>query len=358
MTVNKRLSRETEYIMLKKLLCILLIVCSAIPLASCSSGKAPTGTSVYTHEGYHFRFTRPAVFSEVELIENEEDDDECDIFFKDPVNGRVITLSCKFNPNDNFYEYATENGFDKDKITSVNQNTFIYDDRNSSEPSYYLISATKRMIFKAEYKYTDKESAEDRSVCDSLEFEFDLYANTPKKNPLLSDKIYLYEDKFSLQVPANISYKLLPEQENEPSVETNEKGEEIHKASPYTSVTASGKYYTASYDIAPSEKAFLKLEDITEQMALVIDKEHISEVSDGVIKSLSLSKGELLACSEGNYIFIPFTCIYNGNAGYGAYAAGYSSDGYFYEYAYACANDAPEGETEQFRQMLQSVCFE
>lgn len=328
-----------------------------LPLVSCQMQRQAAGVSVYTNEDYHFRFTRPSVFSAVELVENEEDDDECDIFFKDPEGGRVITLSCKFNPNDNFYEYATENGFDKDKITSVNQNTFIYDDRESNEPSYYLISATKRMIFKAEYKYTDKDSADDKAVCDSLSFEFDIYANTPKKNPLLSDKIYLLSDKFSIRIPANVSCKLLPEQENEPSVETDENGEEIHVPSPYTSVTASGKYYTASVITSPSETAFLKLSDVTEQMALVIDSKHITEVSDDLVSNLSLSKGELLSSAEGNYIFIPFTCVYNGNEGYGAYAAGYTQSGYFYEYTYACSNNAPDGEAEQFRQMLGSISF-
>ncbi len=328
-----------------------------LPITSCQIKRQVTGVSVYTNEDYHFKFTRPAVFSAVELVENPEDDDECDIFFKDIEGGRVITLSCKFNPNDNFYEYATENGFDKDKITSVNQNTFIYDDRENSEPAYYLISATKRMIFKAEYKYSDKDSADDIAVCDSLAFEFDIYANTPKKNPLLSSEIYLYEDNFSLRIPANASYKLSPEQENEPTAETDENGEEIHTPSPYTSVTAENKYYTASYNISPSETAFLKLSDITEQMALVIDKEHIAEVSGGLVSELSLSKGELLTCAEGNYIFIPFNCTYNGKACYGAYAAGYSQSGYFYEYVYACANDTPSGEAEQFRQMLQSTSF-
>ena len=329
-----------------------------MPLVSCQMQRSTSGTSVYTNEDYHFKFTRPAAFSAVELVENEEDADECDIFFKDPEGGRIITLSCKFNPNENFYEYATENGFAKDKITNVNQNTFIYDDRENNEPAYYLISATKRMIFKAEYKYADKDSEDDKAVCDSLKFEFDTYANTPKKNPLLSDKIFLYEDKFSLKVPANTAYKLLPEQESEPTVETDESGEEIHRASPYTSIVANGKYYTASYDFAPSETAFLKLADITEQMALVIEREHIIEVADGLISDLDLSKGQLLTSAEGNYIFIPFTCTYKGGESYGAYAAGYSSDGYFYEYTYACQNEAPDGEAEQFRQMLQSASFE
>jgi hypothetical protein len=121
---------------------------------------------------------------------------------------------------------------------------------------------------------------------------------------------------------------------------------------------ANGKYYTASYDFAPSETAFLKLADITEQMALVIDREHIIEVADGLISDLDLSKGQLLTSAEGNYIFIPFTCTYKGVESYGAYAAGYSSDGYFYEYTYACQNDTPDGEAEQFMQMLQSASFE
>ncbi len=358
MTANKRHSRETEYIMLKKISCILLSLCFVLSLASCSIRRQTTGVSVYTHDEYHFSFTRPADFSEVETVENEENSDECDIFFKDPETDRVITLSCKFNPNENFYEYATQNNFDKNKITCVNQNTFIYDERDSVTPSYSLISATKRMIFKAEYKYSDKESTVDRDVCDSLAFEFDVYANTPKQNPLLSDKIYLYQDKFSVKIPANADYKLSPEEEQNSSAAADDSDDETHIPSPYTDITAIGKHYTASYKLAPSEKAFLKLGDITAQTALVIEKTHITEVSGGLITDLSLSKGQLLTCSQGNYIFIPFTCMYNGNASYGAYAAGYSSEGYFYEYTYACTNNAPDGETEQFTQMLQSVTFE
>ena len=342
--------------MLKKISCILLSLCFVLSLASCSIRRQTTGVSVYTHDEYHFSFTRPSAFSEVEIAESEENSDECDIFFKDPESDRVITLSCKFNPNGNFYNYATQNGFDKSKITCVNQNTFIYDERDSDIPSYSLISATKRMIFKAEYKYSDKENTADRNVCDSLEFEFDIYANTPKQNPLLSEKIYLYQDKFSVKIPANTNYKLSPEQVPDNS-DIADDSEEV-APSPYTDITATSKYYTASYKIAPSEKAFLKLADITAQMALVIEKAHITEVSGGLITDLTLSKGELLTCSQGNYIFVPFTCTYNKNAGYGAYAAGYSTDGYFYEYTYACANDAPDGESEQFRQMLQSVTFE
>ena len=356
MTANKRHSRETEFIMLKKISCILLSLCFVISLASCSIRKQTTGVAVYTHDEYHFSFTRPAVFSEVESLESEENSDECDFFFKNPENGRVITLSCKFNQYKNFYEYATQSGFDKNKITCVNQNTFIYDDRDSNSPSYSLISATKRMIFKAEYKYSDKQSTADRDVCDSLGFEFDVYANTPKQNPLLSEKIYLYQDKFSVKIPANANYKLSPEQVPDNSDIADDSEEEA--PSPYTDITATTKHYTASYKIAPSEKAFLKLADITAQMALVIEKAHITEVSGGLITDLTLSKGELLTCSQGNYIFVPFTCTYSKNAGYGAYAAGYSADGYFYEYTYACANDAPDGESEQFRQMLQSVAFE
>lgn len=349
--------------MFKKIICILLAVCFALPLSSCSTRRQVTGVSVYTHEGYHFSFTRPAVFSDVELIENEEDDDECDIFFRDPEGDRVITLSCKFNPNENFYAYATENGFDKDKITSVNQNTFIYDARDSDNPEYYLISATKRMIFQAEYKYEDKNSTADREVCDSLKFEFDIYANTPKQNPLLSEKIYLFEDKFSIKVPANAVCKLLPEADEPTSEETAPEtaettGEEERVPSAYTSITASGNHYTASYKLASSEEAFLQLGEITEQMALAIESPRITEVSDGMITDISVSKSELLSCAQGNYIFISFTCTYNGNSSYGAYGAGYSASGYFYEYAYACSNDAPSGESEQFRQMLQSVTFE
>ncbi len=347
--------------MKKRLLTAVFTVCFILQLVSCSRGVTALPPSTYTNEDYHFSFTRPGEFSAVELVENEENTNECDIFFKDPDTDRTIVLSCKFNPEDDFYSYMTSSRFDKSKITCVNQNTFIYDDRSSSSPSYSLISATKRMIFTAKYEMEGSASREDIAVCDAMAFEFDIYANTPKLDPMLSDTIYLYEDTFSLKIPANAEYKLLPEQEITPpdtSADTSTDEEDTHIPSPYTSVTVKNKYYTAKYLLSSPSDAPLSSEKITEETAKAVMSDEIAGFSDTLISGVTLKKAELLSSEEGDYIYVPFTCVYGNGVSYGAYIMGYSHTGVFYKYVYACTNNAPTGESDRFKGMLESAVFE
>lgn len=347
--------------MKKRLLTAVFAVCFILQLVSCSEGAKPLPPSTYVNEDYHFSFTRPGEFSSVELVESEENSDECDIFFKDPDTDRMIVLSCKFNPEDDFYSYMTSSRFDKNKITCVNQNTFIYDDRSSSSPSYSLISATKRMIFTAKYEMEGSASREDIAICDAMAFEFDVYANTPKLDPMLSGTVYLYEDMFSLKIPANAEYKLLPEQEAvtpDTSTDTSDGEEDTHVPSPYTSVTVKNRHYTAKYSLSSPNDAALSPEKITEETAKAVTADEITEFSDTLISGVTLKKAELLSSEEGDYIYVPFACVYGNGASYGAYIMGYSHTGVFYKYVYACQNSAPEGESDRFKGMLESAVFE
>lgn len=349
--------------MKKRLLTVAFAVCFIIQFVSCGRSTQELAPLTYVNEDYHFSFTRPGEFSSVELIENEEDNDECDIFFKDPDTDREIVLSCKFNPEESFYAYMTSSRFDKDKITCVNQNTFIYDDRDSKKPSYSLISATKRMIFTAEYEF-DKDSAEDEAgICEIMAFEFDIYANTPKLDPMLSDPIYLYNDTFSVKIPANAQYTLLPEQEpTAPETEDTEESEtdedETPLPSPYTAVIVKNRYYAAKYSLSSSSDALISADDVTEDTAKAVSTSEIETFFDTLVSGVVIQKAELLSSEEGAYIFIPFNCTYGNSASYGAYVMGYSHTGTFYNYAYVCTNDAPSGESDRFKGMLESAIFE
>lgn len=327
------------------------------PLASCTAARtSDSGVSVYTNEDYHFKFTHPSSFSFKEFIESEEVADECDILFTGQEDD-VITLSCRFNPEKTLHDYAKSKKFLPQNMTSVTPASFIYDMRDSDTPYYLIVSATKRMVVTAEYKYSDKNDEKRRSLCDDLKFEFTTYANVPGDNRFLSGDIYIADGKFSLNIPANATYELSPEPNGEIPEEL-EKGEDPqkYKNANCTDIDVFAKYYTAGFRAVEGSKSHFN-DVLTDSDAEKTDASFISSLCGDKISNISISEKRLLEDKEkGFYICVNYTCEYNGEKGFGAYIAGYN-EYTFYEYAYACRNDTPKGEQTQLFDLLASAEF-
>lgn len=337
---------------MKKRIIILLLALVCLCSFSCCSIAERSGSemSVYSNGDYHFEFTHPSSFSLKETIENEEDDDECDFIFKDSED-RQITISCKFNQYDDLYEYVKGNSFNTKKITSLTPASFIYDMRDDKKPMYMIVAATKRMVVTTSIEL-DAQDTQGLELCDKLSFVFTEYANVPRENRFLSDDITLYQKHLSLNIPANAEYTLYPEPAQIPDGVENVEEFDANAACDAIDILAT--HYAASYKINVRSSSPYANDGLTSHGANSVQPEYISELTNGAVSGAVFRDGSLMDGELGAYIYAPFVCEYNGEQCYGAYISGFYGELY-YEYAYACANSAPDGEREQFEDLLASL---
>lgn len=344
-------------IMKKKILSIILAGICIFALTACAGIRGNNdGVSVYHNEDYHFKFYYPSAFRFTDLIENEEVDDECDITFDGGKHGEML-LTCRFNKQKNLHDYAKANNFLPENITSVTPSSFIYDMRNADKPYYLIVSATKRMVVTARYEYSDKDDEQKRNFCDSMAFEFTTYANVPRENRFLSDEIYMANGNFSLKIPANATYSLSPAPSGQipEDIEKNENTTKYENAN-CTDIDVLAKYYYAHYRIVDASLSEFG-NPLSTADADKVNASIISSLANNKISDIKITQAKLINPAEDNaYIYVSYTCKYNGKDGYGAYISGYNGK-QFYEYCYVCQNDAPNGEKTQFEDLLSNAEF-
>ena len=337
--------------MKKRIICLLLSLICAFSLVCCQRAESSSSDlSVYENEDYHFKLTYPSAFSLKETVEFEENSDECDFIFKDG-NDRQITVLCRFNPYKNLYTYVKESKLNIKNITSLTSASFIYDMKNDEKPFYQIIAATKRMVVTVDFRF-DQQDPSAEQICEKLSFVFTEYANVPRENRFLSDDVSINASHLSVNIPANAEYTLYPEPAKMPDDIQNE--EEFDANKDCTDLDIYSNYYASSYRMTDRSLSPYASSGLTSQGANSVDAEYVRTLSDERIDNITFSQGKVLDGPFGAYIYAPFTCEYNKKASYGAYIAGFFGDLY-YEYAYSCNNDAPDGECEQFKSLLASL---
>ena len=337
--------------MKKRIICLLLSLICACSLVCCNKAESSlSDLSVYKNDDYHFEFTYPSAFSLKETVESEENSNECDFVFKDG-SDRKITILCRLNPHDDIYAYVKESGLNEKKITALTYASFIYDMKNEDNPFYQIISATKRMVITVDFRF-DKQDTSAQQICENLSFVFTEYANVPRENRFLSDDVSINASHLSVNIPANAEYTLYPEPATLPDGEQNE--DEFDANADCTDLDIYSNYYASSYRMINKALSPYASSGLTSQGANSVDAEHVYALSDERLDNITFLQGKMLDGPFGAYIYAPFTCEYNGKASYGAYIAGFFEDLY-YEYAYSCNNDAPDGEREQFESLLASL---
>lgn len=354
---------------IKRIISVFLIFAVFIPcFASCSylerlrPKKAEITT--YTNSDYHFTLTYPSRFSEIKEIPSEENGDEYRIELRRN-DTDMIVVDIKYKTASNLYEFAEISGFDKSKITPLSMsvfpnaiNSFSYDLRQCApyeKPSYYIYASTKRMLYTVSYTY-DKNDENGPAVCDTLAFEFDIYANVPKESQLMSPLYYFAAGYVSVSVPADNTVNFYPNPDHAPAVVADPETGEITKPmyTAYNRITAKSDYSYFALDVP--ETTSVSLNDLSgdsfdDNMAAIL-----SELAGADITNAKLNaKGTFSRERMVNYRKLYFTCYYNGKPASGTIMVGYTAMLKYFRNVYIVSDDATAAQRVNYESTLKSL---
>ncbi len=349
---------------------LLLLTIALQSLCACSAGRDEEIKSVsYVDEEYHFTLKYPSNFSKPNKEELDEDGDEA--MYTLTSGDEKITLSCMFNTEDSFYDYinayTNKNKYNKNNITFKNASSLVLDCREEKKPTYYIISATKRMIYTLEYALVGEATEAYNKKCELLDFEFSLYANVPKDNDSLSDPVTLNNGAFDIRIPANCTYTLTPaldeipyktvEVEEETDGEKYKKEIQIVDTDKYNGIFAYTDMY-AVYTGSYTEQNAVAARSEVQNNSIEFDAQRIAELLGGKITACEASdSGEVRENNEKTYVIFNFKCKFGKTDCTGTYMIGYAENGSCFEYAYLKKPKTPTGEAQQLYDMLASADF-
>lgn len=339
-------------------------------LCSCSVNRHEEIKSVsYSDDEYHFVLKYPSDFSKPKKEELDEDGDEA--MYTLTSGEEKITLSCLFNTEDSFYDYINDyinkNKYNKNNITFKDASSLVLDCRKEKKPTYYIISATKKMIYTLEYALVGEDKEAYNKKCELLDFEFSLYANVPKDNDSLSEPVSLNNGMFDIRVPANCTYTLTPELDEVPyktvEVEDEVDGEKIKKdvevvdTDKYNGIIAYTDTYVVYAGSYTGQNAPITQENVKNN-SLELGAEYVTKLLGDKITACKVNDGgEVRENNNKTYIIVNFECSFGKTDCTGTYMIGYAENGACFEYAYLKKPNAPEGEAQQFYDMLSSADF-
>lgn len=352
--------RITVTILLAAVLLPWLVSCSRI---AALRGEKPK-TAKYVNSDYHFSLVYPSYFSEIKEIPSEENGDEYRIELRHNAND-LIYIDITYKKANNLYEYAELSGFEKSRIKPLSMkefkhstNSFSYDKRDcpsNEKPAYYIFASTKRMLYTVGYEFEHGDKDAD-NVCDTLKFEFDIYANVPKENQFLSWEYAIYLKTCSVRVPADYEVKFYPSPELVPKVTVDKETKEVIRPdySSYRMIEASsGKgYFVLSLPDNIEYSLQQLLEDETDEKM----KPSVSTLCGGKLSSVVFAeKGSGRTENSVTYRKLYFTCIYNGKPASGTLTAGFTSGFRYFKSVYLICDDATEAERLCYEDMLHSM---
>ena len=356
---------------MKKIKIISVILLSAVLLPcliSCSRlsslrGEKPK-TTKYTNSDYHFSLIYPTVFSEIKEIPSQENGDEYRIELKRSDND-LIYIDITYKKAANLYEFAELSGFEKDKIKPLSMtefdhsvNSFSYDKRDcpaDEKPAYYIYASTKRMLYTVGYEFEHGDKNAD-GVCESLVFDFDIYANVPKDNQFLSPGYEIYNKTSSISVPANYDVKLYPDPENVPSVTVDEESGEVIRPS-YAEYNKIEAYSDLGYLVLSlSTDVDFNMQQLASDETDAKMKPFASQLGGEQISNIEFAeKGSYMVENSVTYRKIYFTCIYNEKEASGTLTVGFTGGFRYFKSLYVIADSAEGAERLCFEDMLHSV---
>ncbi|MBQ7699949.1 MAG: hypothetical protein IJT49_06370 [Clostridia bacterium] len=365
MNVNKKRElmkkiRITAVILLSVMLLPCFISCSRI---AALRGEKPK-TTKYTNSDYHFSLVYPSYFSEIKETPSQENGDEYGIELINNKND-VIYIDISYKKASNLYEYAELSGFEKDKITPLSMdefehsvNSFAYDRREcpaDEKPAYFIFASTKRMLYTVKYEFERGDKNAD-NVCETLKFDFDIYANVPKDNQFISPAYGIYNKTCYVSVPADYTVKLYPDPDNVPAVTVDEETGEVIRPnySAYRRMQAYSEYGYFMLDL-PENIEFSMPQLVSDETDDKL-KPSVIELGDGKLTSISFEdKGSYKVENSVTYRKIYFTCIYNGKAASGTLTVGFTSGFRYFKSVYLIADDVTAAERQCYDDMLHSM---
>lgn len=362
-------SNDGEY--MKKIRIITVIILSAMllpSLISCSRLNSlrteKPKTTKYTNSDYHFSLVHPTVFDEIKEIPSQENGDEYRIeLIRNKTD--LIYIDITYKKAANLYEYAELSGFEKDKIKPLSMkefdhsvNSFAYDKRDcpaDEKPAYYIFASTKRMLYTVGYEFEHGNKEAD-NVCESLVFEFDIYANVPKDDQFLSPAYEIYDKTSSVCIPADYNVKLYPDPESVPAVTVDEESGEVIRPSyaQYKKIEADSLngYFILSFP----ESVEYNLQQLPSEETDEIIKSALTELCGDKFCSVVFADGGSYRVENSvTYRKIYFTCVYNGKEASGTLTVGFTGGFRFFKSVYAIADSADGAQRLCFEDMLHSM---
>lgn len=352
--------RIISTIILAVMLLPFMISCSRI---AALRGEKPK-TTKYTNSDYHFSLVYPSYFSEIKEIPSEENKDEYRI---ELIHNKsdMIYIDITYKKATNLYEYAVLSGFEKDRINPLYMdefehsiNSFSYDKRECpsyEKPSYYIFASTKRMLYTVGYEFEHGDKNGD-AVCESLKFDFDIYANVPKENQFLSPEYGIYLKTSSVSIPADYNVSLYPHPESAPVLRVDEEtGETVYPDySLYRSIEA---YSQNGYLILTlPDAAELNMQQLTEDETDMTVKSYLTDLCGNKLANVKFEDmGSYRAENSVTYRKIYFTCLYNGKTASGTLCAGFTGGFRFFKSVYVITDDADTANRLCFEDMLHSM---
>ena len=358
-----------EFMKQIRIFTILLVSVILLPcLISCSRLNAlrreKPKTTKYTNSDYHFSLVYPSSFSEIAEIPSTENGDEYRIELRRNKDD-IIYIDITYKKATNLYEYAELYGFEKDKIKPLSMkefdqsvNSFSYDKRDcpaDEKPAFYIFASTKRMLYTVGYEFEHGDKNAD-GVCESLEFEFDIYANVPKENQFLSPAYEIYNKTSSISVPADYDVRLYPDTDNVPAVRVDEETGEVIRPSYalYRKIEAFSDIGFLSL-LLPDGVEYnlqqLAADDTDEKM-----KPSVTELGGDKLSNVEFAeKGSYKVENSVTYRKIYFTCIYNGKAASGTLTVGFTGGFRYFKSLYVLADEADGADRLCFEDMIHSM---
>ena len=339
-----------------------LLSCSRIPFLNRNKQEK----AKYTNADYHFSLTYPSYFSEIVETESTENKDEFTIEIKN-TDTDVIKIEITYKKADDLYHFAVLSDFEKNKIKPVYMeefpdqvNCFIYDKRECpsyEKPTYYLFASTKRMLYTVSYSFERGDENADK-VCDTLGFEFDMYANVPKNSQFMSPRYIIAGGYASVSVPADATVRLYPDPWSVPSITADpETGEVIrpdYKKYNKLEATSKSSYFLINLpDEVKGSLADMASAEFDEKM-----KAAVSELAGARISRAEFEvAGTFTKEGNVNYRKLYFTCLYNGSPASGTVVIGFTGVLRYFENIYVVINDASPADTQNYKNMLSSLAI-
>lgn len=352
--------RTAAALLLAAVLLPLMISCSKLPFLN----RGKSDITKYVNEDYHFSLTYPSYFSTVKEIPSEENGDEYRIEISHNQTD-LIYVDISYKKAADLYEFAELFGLEKEKIKPLSMkefekstNSFSYDKRDcpdNEKPAYYIFASTKRMLYTVCYEYERGNKNADK-VCDTLHFEFDVYANVPKENQFISPGYSINQNNASVSIPADYSVKLYPSPESVPVVTVDEESGEVIRPdySAYKSIEAAS---VTGYFILSFEKDnALSLQQLTEDAADDVMKSSFADICGAELSDITFEeKGVYKAANSTTYRRIYFTCVYNGSQASGTFTAGYTAGSRYFNAIYLLSDDSSDAQRLCYDDMIHSM---
>ena len=354
---------------IKRIISLLLAALAAVPcLVSCSKiksylpGKAET--SKYVNSDYHFSLVYPSYFSEIKEIPSEENKDEYRIEIKHGKN-EMIAIDITYKTASNLYDFAELSGYPKQNIIPLSMtefpdavNSFAYDKRvcpTYQKPGYYIYAMTKRMLYTVSYEFEHGDENAD-TVCNALDFQFDIYANVPKESQFMSPVYYFANGYATLSLPADATLKGYPNPEFTPKMTVNEETGEVSRPTflLYRKADVSSADIYLALNMPEMAGA-----NLTELSSDEFDSRFFAIISDlagmNLLNVRFSSNGQYMSENLVNYRKMYFTCTYNGKKASGTIVAGYTAMLKYFENVYVITDDATPAELQNYMDMIHSL---